>query len=400
MPEGALSGYRVLDVTHVIAGPYLTRLLTGLGAEVIKVEKPGDGDGARKLGPFCGDDPNLEKSIPFLYLNSGKKSITLNLKTAAGVEIFKELVRHADIVAENFEPRVMSSLGLGYETLSRINPKIVMTSISNFGHDGPYRDYKATEIVEYAMSGLMYITGDPDREPLKLGLDIAQLVAGQNALVPTLATLYCRDFTGEGQHIDISIMDYCAGLLEFQLPQTLQTGYIPGRLGRANQKGHPWGAFPCRNGWVAIAAEGNRFEYLAEAIGIPELDDPKFSSVIGRIQNRDELDALMMPWLLEHDKEEIFQLIGGNMPGCAAGMVLDMKEIVNCPQLNNLEFFKEIEHPVAGKAVYPGGPFSLSETPWQPGRAPLLGEHNEDIYISLLGYAEHDLSQWKQMKVI
>jgi CoA:oxalate CoA-transferase len=395
MSEGALSGYRVLDVTHYISGPYLTRLVAGLGAEVIKVEKPGEGDGARRLGPFCKNDPNIEKSILFLYLNTGKKSITLNLKSATGAQIFKELVKHADMVTENFEPRVLPSLGLDYGTLSGINPKIVMTSISNFGQDGPYRDYKAAEIVEYAMSGLMYITGDSDREPLKLGFDVAQFVAGQNALVPTLAALYLRNLTGKGQHIDISIMEYCAGLLEFQIPVTIHVDHIPGRIGRANEKGHPWGAFPCRNGWVAIAA-GDRFDVLTEAMGIPELMDPKFSTAYGRIQNRDELDAIMMPWLLEHDKEEIFHLIGGNMPTTAGGMVLDTEEIVNCPQLGHHEFFREIEHPVAGRALYPGRPFWLSETPWQMGRAPLLGEHNGEVYHSLLGYTDQDLVYLKQ----
>ena len=193
MSEGALAGYRVLDVTHFVAGPYLTKLMADLGAEVIKIEKPRQGDGARRLGPFVGDEPDIEKSLPFLFYNTGKKSVTLNLKTVQGTEIFKEMVKHADIVVENFEPRVMPSLGLEYETLSQINPAIVVTSISNFGQDGPYRDYKATELIEYATSGLMYITGESDREPLKAGLDIAQVVAGQNALVPTLAVLYSRN---------------------------------------------------------------------------------------------------------------------------------------------------------------------------------------------------------------
>jgi len=400
MAEGALAGYRVLDVTHYVAGPYLTRLLAGLGAEVIKVEKPNEGDGARRLGPFSGGDPDIEKSIPFLYFNTGKKSITLNLKSKSGIQIFKELVKNVDIVTENFEPRVMPSLGLDYKTLSQIHPKIVMTSISNFGQNGPYRDYKATEIIEYAMSGLMNITGEPDCPPLKLGLDITPIVAGQNALVPSIAVLYSREFTGEGQHIDISIMEYSAGLLEFQIPMTVQIDYVPKRIGRANEKGHPWGAFPCRNGWVAIAAGRDRFDYVADMMGVPELHDPKFRTPYQRIQNRDELDALMLPWLLEHDKEEIFHLIGGNMPATAAGMALNTEEIVNCPQLSHFDFFQEIEHPVAGKALYPGRPFLLSKTPWQMTRAPLLGEHNKDIYGSLLGYSEEKMDELANEGVI
>ena len=400
MSEQALSGIRVLDLTHYVSGPYFTRLLAGLGAEVVKIEHPEKGDGLRKQGPFAGDDPSIEKSLPFLFLNTGKKSVTLNLKTSSGVDIFKALVAKSDMVVENFEPRVMPSLGLEYETLSRLNPGIVMTSISNFGQDGPYRDYKASEIVEYALSGLMYITGEPYREPLKLGLEVAQLVAGQNALAPTLAAIYTRNMGGEGQHVDISIMEYCTGLLEFQIALYIHGRHISTRVGVANEKGHPWGLEPCRDGWIVLATQGERFSYFAEKTGVPELMDPKFRSARYRIENRDLLDALMMPWLIEKDKEALFHMVGGNIPGCAAGMVLNTEEILKLEPLAHHKYFIEVDHPVAGKGIYPGAPFKMSKTPWRTGRSPLLGEHNTSIYESLLGYTRKDLIELKQLGVI
>jgi len=400
MAEHALSGIRVLDLTHYVAGPYFTRLLAGLGAEVIKIEPPEKGDGLRRQGPFAGNDPHIEKSLPFLFLNAGKKSVTLDLKTGTGVDIFKEMVGKSDIVVENFEPRVMPSLGLDYETLSGINPELVMTSISNFGQDGPYRDYKASEIVEYAISGLMYITGEPDREPLKLGLEVAQMVAGQNALVPTLAALYGRNMGQEGRHVDISIMEYCTGLLEFQIALYIHGRHISGRVGTANEKGHPWGLEPCRDGWIVLATQGERFSHFAEKTGIPELMDPKFRSVRYRIENRDLLDALMMPWLIEKDKEDLFHMVGGNIPGCAAGMVLNTEEIVNLKPLAYHRFFEQVEHPAAGGGTYPGPPFKLSKTPWKTCRSPLLGENNKDVYHSLLQYNGDDLIQLKEIGVI
>lgn len=396
--EGALAGFRVLDLTHYIAGPYCTRLLSGLGAEVIKVEKPGEGDGARRVGPFLHDDVHPEKSGLFLHLNAGKKSITLNLKTSAGKEIFKELAKSADAVIENFEPRVMPSLGLDYPALIQLNQGIVMTSISNFGQTGPYRDYKATELTEYAMSGLMYITGEPEREPLKLGVNMAQYVAGQLALVPTLAALYARETTGVGKHIDVSIMEACAGLLEFQAAQYDYTGWVPKRIGNINEKGHPWGLYPCRDGYVALASRFGKWPLMAKLMEKPELKDPRFDDSFGRIQHRDEIDAIMLPWLVEHDKEEIYHT--AQRLGVVAGWVRDMKDVANSAQLKARDFFVSVEHPATGALVYPGAPYSMSGTPFQTGRAPFLGEHNEEIYLSYLGYDKQELVRLRGQGII
>ncbi len=399
MLAGALSGYKVLDVTHYIAGPYCTRLLAGYGAEVIKVEKPGSGDGSRRLGPFVGDDPHLEKSTQFLYLNTGKKSITLDLKTSAGVGIFMRLVEDADILVENFEPRVMLSLGLGYDTLSKINPKLVMTSISNFGQTGPYRDYKAAEIVEYALSGLMKMTGEPDREPLKVGLDITQYTGGQAAVIPTLAAVRQANSTGRGQHVDVSIMDYSVGIVEWQLALYQAIDHITPRMGNSNQKGHPWGVFPCKDGWVVIATLGPGFKHVADMVGVEELKDPKYLSHGARVFLSDEIDVYLLPYIadldLEEWKENGFEFFNTKR-GAAAGWIRGIDDLMDCPQLNSQHFYKTIGHPLHGKAVYSGGPVQMSKTPWQVGRAPLLGEDNGTIYGSHLGINDKELATLRQ----
>lgn len=399
MFRGALSGYKVLDVTHYMAGPYCTKLLAAYGAEVIKIEKPETGDGIRRLGPFAGDDPHIEKSVQYLFLNTGKKSITLNLKAPTGVDILKRLVKDADIVVENFEPRVMPSLGLAYEELIKIRPNLVMVSISNFGQTGPYRDYKATEIVEYALSGLMNLTGASHREPLKLGLDVAQYTAGQSAVVPMLAALYSAQSTGEGQHVDISIMDYCAGLIEVQAGLYDCTGHITERMGNYNDKGHPWGNFPCRDGWVTIAIHGTRMSYLAELMDIPELTESKFANPASRLQHREEIDNLMLPWLSDHSKKEPFEYLNTRAE-CAAGWVRNAEDLRECPQLASQDFYGPMEHPLLGKILFPGPPCKLSKTPMRISRAPLLGQDNEEIYCSRLGYTKRDLVELRQAGVI
>lgn len=399
MQEGALAGYKVLDVSHYIAGPYCTRLLAGYGADVIKIEKPGHGDGARRLGPFVGDDPHDEKSLQFLYLNTGKKSITLNLKSAEGIRIFKELVADADILVESFEPRVMPSLGLGYDILSEINPKLVMTSISNFGQTGPYRDYKAAEIVEYALSGLMKMTGDPDREPLKLGLDVAQYTGGQAAVIPTLAAVRQANATGQGKHVDISIMDYSVGIVEWQLALYEAIGHVTPRMGNMNQKGHPWGVFFCKDGWVVLATLGSGFKHVVDMVGAEELKDPKYLSQGARVYLRDEIDVYLLPYFadlsLDDWKENGFKFFNTKR-GAAAGWIRGVDDLVDCPQLKSQHFYKTIGHPFHGKAVYSGGPVQFGRTPWQVGRAPLLGEDNKKIFCSQLGIPEKELTSLRQ----
>ena len=221
----ALEGVSVLDLTHRIAGSYCTKLLADFGADVVKIERPG-GDPGRLTGPFLNDDADPEKSLPFSYLNTNKLSVTLNFKHPEGIEILRSLVRECDILVENFAPRVMSSLGLDYNSLRQENPRLIMVSISNFGQTGPYRDFKAADIVEYALGGLMYIFGAYDREPLKHAFNQAQFKAGTDAASAALMALYHQRMTGEGQHVDVSIQEAVASGLRDVVNNFTYTGAV------------------------------------------------------------------------------------------------------------------------------------------------------------------------------
>ncbi|MBI4639776.1 MAG: CoA transferase, partial [Candidatus Tectomicrobia bacterium] len=214
MTDQLLSDVKVLDLTHYIAGPYCTKLLADYGADLIKIERPGKGDPARQIGPFLGDDPHPEKSALFLHLNTNKRSLTLNLKSRRGVMIFKELAHQVDIVVENFRPGVMDDFGLSYEELEKINPTLVMTSISNFGQTGPYRDFPASEIVLYGMGGSMLSSGLPDREPVKLARNVGQYQTGVMAAVATMTAFYGANYRGIGQHIDMAIFETQSGSID------------------------------------------------------------------------------------------------------------------------------------------------------------------------------------------
>ncbi|MBI4641639.1 MAG: CoA transferase [Candidatus Tectomicrobia bacterium] len=398
MSEKALAHLKVVDLTHYIAGPYCTKMMADLGAEVIKIEKPGSGDPARHIGPFYQDDPHPEKSALFLYLNTSKKSVTLNLKSETGREIIKELIREADILVENFSPRVMPSLGLDYESLVKVNPRLVMTSISNFGQTGPYRDHKASEIGLLGIGGLMAITGEAHREPLKNYGYQAQYQAGIHAFTASQAALYFAAETGEGQQIDLSIAEVVTALLEPPVHTDVAKGLGYPRRGNRTQGG-PWGAYPCKDGYVGVvAAPGPAWSFFKDLMGIPELGDPKYADRLTRESYMDEIDALMLPWLMERTKKEIYH--AGQSYRMSFGYVATTEDLLDDPQMKAREFFVEIDHPETGPVKYPGPPFRMSETPWQATRAPLLGEQNEEILVRRLGYSKEDLVKMRERGII
>ena len=276
---GLLEGVKVVDFTHYFAGPYCTKLLATLGAEVIKIERPGSGDPIRNLPPFASQRLPVESGAWFLYLNTSKKSVTLDLKSEKGKEIALKLISGADILVENFAPGVMERLGLDYKTLSAINPALVMTSISNYGQTGPYRDWKAAEINLYATGGLMNITGEPDQPPLKEGAPLAQLGAGQNAFVATMTALLHAEDTGEGQYIDLAIAEYATNVLENALMQYSYSGVEFTRVGNRGYGRAAWGIYPCQDGFVGIiAGPDQNWPEVANIMESQELADPRFAS--------------------------------------------------------------------------------------------------------------------------
>lgn len=396
MPEPALAGYKVLSLGHHIAGPYGTCLLAGWGAEVIKIERPGTGDPARSMGPFFHDEPHPEKSLLFLYLNTGKKSITLNLKTATGRKLFKELVKDSDILVENFEPRVMPGLGLDYETLEKINPGLVMTSISNFGQTGPYRDFKSSEVVALSLGGLAYVTGDPDRSPLKLGGYQAQYQGGLNGGMAALTALWYRENTGLGQHVDISIMECVGSIMEQLDAQWEYNREIAVREGQRWVGRACWGPYECQDGWVTMCLARRRMRPLGDIVGEPVLNNPEYH-MNTRIY-ADEIDMLLKPALKNITKDEFYHK--GQEAGMPIGIVATPKDILDSSQLQARNYLVEIDHPVVGKFMYPGAPSMAHGTPWVTGRAPLLGEHNEEIFGQRLGYSKQDLVKLRSYGVI
>ena len=396
-----LDGLKVLDLTHYVAGPYATRLMAAQGANVIKVERPDGGDPSRRIGAFPDDVPHPEKSALFLYLNTGKKSVTLNLKHSASEPIMRRLLEWADVLVENFRSGAMSRLGLDYDRVTAVNPHLIMTSVSNFGQTGPYRDYGAREINLYAMGGLMYITGDPEREPLHMAARLAQYGAGQNAFAGTMGALLHRDISGAGQHVDVAISEYLATILENALSQYSYTGSNFRRTGNRGYGRAAWGPYPCRDGYVGvIAGPDHKWPEMAELMGIAELAEERFDDRAGRAENADELDALMLPWLMQHDRHDIFER--AQQAGLAFAYVATPQDILSWEHLRERGFFASVEHAETGRLEHPTMPWNIdgnADAEDMPP-APTLGQHNLDVYCDMLGYGKGDLARLRGMGVI
>ena len=392
MSDGALDNLRVLDVSQGIAGPYCGRLFAGMGAEVIKVEPPGVGDVSRKAGPFPDGGADPDSGGRFLYLNAGKKSVTLDLETDAGRDVLRRLAANSDVLIESFPPGAMDGMGLGMDALQAANPMLVLTSVTFFGRDGPYSGFRGEEIVTYALSGAMFISGEPDREPLMSGVPITQFVAGQTAFVATMGALFHVQATGSGQRVEVSVHRAMADLMENHFVGSNLVGRNMVRTGNRHMN-HPWGPYPCKDGYVAvICGPPSNWPAVAEFID-PRLGDPRFATVADRVkpENRDAIDAILRPWLMERTKEEICRL--GQEHGLAFGYMATPEDVVNSAQLDFRGYFVELEHPKAGRFRSPGGPFQMVETPWQNAMAPLLGEHNAEVLGGVLGLSRVEIAR-------
>jgi len=404
LAEKALDGVQVLDLTQHIAGPCATKLLATFGADVIKVEKPGRGDVARWMGPFYHDEVHPEKSGLFLYLNMGKRGITLNLKSPLGKEIFCELVKRADIVVESLRPGVMASFGLSYEVLQKVNPNLVMGSISNFGQTGPYRDFKASALILYGMGSQMHSAGLPEREPVKEGETLCLYQAGVGAAVGILGAFLGRVFQGVGQYVDISLQE----MLTAPFPERKSTVLIayqyrgdeqprlPGQGG-----GYPNGSYPCADGYFTVYGGRGYWDRIVKTLGEPEfLKDPKWTTATAQSDPvlKAEFLNFWLDWAMQKTKAEVTEIAQANRLPLAG--ISDIAEVATSPHFTERGFFMEVEHPIVGKLKYPGRPFIMEETPFQIDRpAPLLGQHNEEIYREL-GFSKEDLVHLREQEVI
>ena len=396
-PSGLLNNLHVLDLGQGVSGPFCARLLADQGAEVIKAE-PREGDPARRLGPFAGDEPHGEKSIPFLYLNTNKRSITLDPSTVAGRTLLHALLRWADVLVENFEPRLRSSLGLDDESLREVNPRLVVTSITSFGSSGPYCDWKATDLVTSAVSGLMYHSGDGDREPLRSALSQSLYVAGINGAAATLVALYHRLSSGLGGRVDVSV----AECMTAHLPQsTASYAYTGGLRGRRPAHGASLEEImQCQDGHVVVSAQGSQpFRAVADLLGVEELKGPPFSTAEGRIVNGEALERLVLDGLARWQKDDLFH--AANKQGLVFGLAQGPDDLYRCPHLQEREFFVSVHHPVAGNAEYPGDLIRLSEGSFGTrSPAPLLGEHNAAVYKEIVGLDEAEIVRLSNLAVI
>ena len=356
---GALSDLRVVDLSNEIAGAFCSKLFADFGADVIKVEPP-SGDPTRTLGPFPYNTPDPETSGMFTYLNTNKRGITLNLESARGRRLASDLMAKTDVVVESFAPGAMERIGLGYEALSVDNPALIMASITPFGQTGPWSDYQATELVEYAASGLSYVNGSPDREPLKEPGFESSYQAGACGFLGAMTALAHRDFTGQGQHVDISIQEAAAATFAPQFLGAMHSGQSPGR-GSAP-------LLPCKDGYVSLNVRHDAtWEYMWLFFDAPEIArDTRFATASERRRRADELEELLLPYLARYTMEELFH---GLAPlRLLIGMTLGVEHLVNDPHLGERGFFAVVPHPEKDDVVMPGPPFRMSETPWQLNR--------------------------------
>ena len=397
MLDGALNGVKVLDLSEDIAGSFCARLMADYGADVLKLEPP-RGASLRRMGPFHHDDPHPEKSLFFLLLNLNKKGASLNLTTDTGQSILKRLADHVDVIVETYRPGYLDSLGLGYDTLSQINPGLIVTSITPFGQDGPYSQYKGEEIVEYAMSMIMSISGIQGREPLKHGGFQAQYEGGLFGAGATSMALFAQLNTGQGEHIDVSITECIASTM--MATQTIYP-FIGGSQARRRPVGNEFeNPMPCKDGWIIVQAGGGAtWEDLSNFFKAPELLEPRFADRAQRSQNGAEMDQVIINSIKDREKWELF-------PKAAAarmlfGLVQTPTELVDCPQLESRNFYREVDHPFIGKIKVPAELFKLTETPYQLKMpAPTLGQHNQEIYVEGLGYTQQEFVQLRQLNVI
>jgi len=378
----------VLDLTRVLAGPYSAMMLGDYGADIIKIEQPEVGDDSRAYGPFIG-----KESAYFMSLNRNKRSMTLNFKEPAAQDLFKEMVKKADIVLENYRPGTMEGFGLGYDVLKEINPRLIYAACSGFGATGPYAQKPAYDVIVQAMGGIMSITGQEGGEPTRPGASIGDIIAGLFTTIGVGMALYHREKTGEGQKIDVAMLDCQVAVLENAISRYFVNGVAPTPLGNRHPSITPFETFTAKDGYLIVGAGNDRiWVKLCNLLGRDELiTDPRFITNADRTKNHKPLKVILDEELKEKTIEEWMAVLDEARIPCAPINTID--KVVKDPQILAREMIVEVEHPVAGKIHIPGVPIKMSATPGSiESPAPLLGQHTDEI-LKEFGLSSEDIAE-------
>ena len=390
----ALEGLRVLDVTQYMAGPFCSMLLADLGADVIKIEPP-SGDSTREMPGVVGTD-----SPAFNAVNRGKRSLVLNLKTTAGREVLKRLAQSSDILVENYRPAAMKALGLNYETLAVMNPRLIYASVSGYGQTGPYRNKGGFDLIAQGFSGLMSITGEPGRPPAKTGVPLTDLGAGLFTLVGILAAVHYRSRTGVGQHVDTSLVEAGIALSIWEATEYFSGAGIPAPLGSAHRMTAPYQAIRCADGYITIGAGNDRlFRRFCELLGCPDWSNaPEFADNSNRVRNKAALAANIEEITVRKPRDHWLALLESKDIPC--GPINNYAEVFADPHIVAREMILETDHPVLGRLKTLGSPIKLSATPPNPRRrAPLLGEHTDEV-LAQMGFSSTEIQALRQLGAI
>ena len=398
--SGPLEGIRVIDLTRILAGPFSTMLMADMGADIIKVEQPGTGDPARGNGPFLSPDgaesSEQQFSTYFMSINRGKRSIAIDLSKPKGREVLLKLAETADVLIENFRPGTMQKLGLDYEAVKARNPHIVMCSVSGFGQSGPYAHRPALDVIVQGMGGMLSITGEPGRGPVRPGASIGDITSALFATIAIQSALLERHNSGEGQYIDISMLDCQVAIMENAFMRYFTLGQTPQRIGTRHPSSTPFQAFQTADGHVVVAIMGgstDQWPLFCAAIDHVELiDDERYTTGWSRTQHYDELIPVIEEVMREKTTSEWVELLSDM--GVPVGPVQDIAEVANDPQVNHREMFVELPHPVLGQVKFTGNPIKMSRTPSGPRRVPpQLGEQTSEVLTADVGLSPEDVAE-------